>query len=571
MIRFLTVLLVVCIMMPLLLSETASAYTPPRTVLRIGMNWGNTAIQSANLQNEVGSGYEFGFYDANLVFTPVAATTETRLSIMIDHNMVWNPAGAFSGEYNSIGTSNPAPGGVAVGCWSLRINNGRTTLAAAQADLAGYDDGYIKYMNGVFIPMYGRFFTRASAESGRRITSHAVDSGTANTITVTRTGSNVILFKYDNSAAASMHFGIRPIGNPRPSTHYRGERFYGGFRFERRAATVLTIVNIVNIEDYVQGVVPYEMSNSWPIEALKAQALCARTYAMSMLNKHNSQGFDLCTEMDCQVYRGRRLSNAATDRAVNETAGMYITHNGRLAETFYVSSNGGASENSENIWSAAQPYLKGVMDPYEADVVSRISGYNWERTMTQAEVTTRVRATHPNAVSIVSMWVSQYTPTGNVLSVTLRDANGRDYVYSRRAGLQSALGVDAIRSHRFNIGSTVWQPGSTLFVNSPARTVVGTTTYSVIGGDGRIVSVPSTGMIAIDGSGTNRTVVGGGSGTTSGTPTAPVNGIFTIRGTGWGHNVGMSQWGAFSQAQHHGRTAEQIIQFYFTGVTIVRT
>jgi stage II sporulation protein D len=168
------------------------------------------------------------------------------------------------------------------------------------------------------------------------------------------------------------------------------------------------------------------------------------------------------------------------------------------------------------------------------------------------------------------MWVSQYTPTGNVLSITLRDANNRDYTYSRRAGLQSALGVDAIRSHRFNIGSTVWQPGGNIFVNSPSVMVPSANQYSVLDAAGNVVSVSGAGMMAIDGANLTREVQGGGPGIASGTPTGPVNGNFTIAGTGWGHNVGMSQWGAFSQAHYHGRTAEQIIQFYFTGVTIIR-
>jgi len=329
---------------------------------------------------------------------------------------------------------------------------------------------------------------------------------------------------------------------------------------------------MVDIEDYVQGVIPNEMSNSWPIEALKAQALCARTYAIFNLNKHSAHGFDLCTEMDCQVYRGRRNTNAHTDRAVNETAGMYITHNGRLCETVYVSSHGGASENNENVWAGvARPYLRGVTDPFEADVVARISEYNWSRTITQAALSARVRNVHPNASTIVSIWVSQYTPTGNVLSITVRDDNGAEYTFSRRAGLQSALGAPAIRSQRFNIGTTVWQPGNGLFANSPAEVIPNAASFSAIDGNGNTVSVPSGSMVAIDGTGQHRTISGGAAPITEGTPTGPVNGVFTIHGTGWGHNVGMSQWGAFSQAFHHGRTAEQIIQFYFTGAVITRT
>ena len=580
-IRFTAMLLLVCILLPFVsFGETASAtYTPPFRTLRIGLSWNtsgvNQARPAANLSNVAGfgSGFEFGFFDANRNFVSVGAVTnDTSISVMIDRNMRWDAANGIYVE----GTT-----GVAVGCFHVQLT-GNTSLAAAQTAAARHADGFIRSVgNNQFIALAGQWTTRAAAQSavGSR-GGIGVNEGTALTTTVVRTGTNHILFEFDHGATP---LGIRPrqAGDVRPETSFlhfdralpnRTERYNGAFRFERRSATLVTVVNMVDIEDYVQGVVPYEMSNSWPLEALKAQAMCARTYGLSMVNKHSAHGFDLCTEMDCQVYRGRRATNANSDRAVTETRGMFVTHtNGtRLCETFYVSSHGGASENSENIWTATRSYLKGVMDPYEANVIPRISGYNWTRTISQTQVTANVRRTHPTAATIASIWVSQYTPTGNVLSITLRDVNNRDYTYSRRAGLQSALGVDAIRSHRFNIGSTVWQPGGNIFVNSPATMITQASQYSVVDAAGNVVSVAGTGMMAIDGASQTRAVQGGGAGITSGTPTGPVNGNFTIAGTGWGHNVGMSQWGAFSQAHYYGRTAEQIIQFYFTGITIVK-
>lgn len=580
--RFTALFLVACVLLPMLSPISASAYRPPRTTLRIGLNWGNTAVASTNLQNEAGagSGFEFGYYDTSHNFTPVATTAETRISVMIDHNMQWNPGGAFSGQYESRGVGMPAAGSIAVGYIHWRINSGRTTLAAALTDISGISDGFIRYSadsgGGNFIPMYGNYTSDAVANAARRSTAHTRDVGTARTITVSRTGSNLVLFEFDNSANTSRMFGIRPINHARPSTHNRGERYFGGFRFERRVPEAMTVVNIVNIEDYVQGVIPYEMSNTWPLEALKAQAICARTYAMRTLNKHSAHGFDLCTEMDCQVYRGRRAANATTDRAVNETTGMYVTHNGVLAETLYVSSHGGGSENNENIWAGTpRPYLRGVLDNYEDRVAHRISNYNWTHTLSQATVTQRVRnAGHPNASNIVSMHVSLYSATGNVVSVNMTDANGRNYTFSRRAGLQAAFG--AIRSQRFNIGSVTWQQGGSVFANAPAQSI-STSQYQVISGsaDGTVSTSTVTGaLVAIDGSGTGGThrdviAVGGGSRPISGAPTGPVNGNFILTGRGWGHSLGMSQWGAFSQAEL-GRTAEQIIRHYYTGVQVTR-
>jgi stage II sporulation protein D len=311
------------------------------------------------------------------------------------------------------------------------------------------------------------------------------------------------------------------------------------------------------------------MSNTWPIEALKAQALCARTYALSSLNRHNSAGgFDLCNEVHCQVYRGRNQANARTDQAVNETAGMYITYNGQLAETFYAAANGGASEAVVNVWGSPRPYLIGVIDPYEADIISRYSLYYWTRTYTPESLAQRLRDAGHNFATIASVRVSQRTPTGNVLSVIITDVNGRSQTFIRQGQLRSALGV---ATQNFSIvGETSTQVPGGIFVNDPAQSIPADSQHVAIDGSGATNPVPGGTMYAIDGSG-NVTAVDTGSGWDIGGGTGFINGVLTINGAGNGHLVGMSQWGAFSMAHYHGKTYEEIIKFYFTGVDITRT
>ena len=116
------------------------------------------------------------------------------------------------------------------------------------------------------------------------------------------------------------------------------------------------------------------MSNSWPLEALKVQAVCARSYAYNNLrsSRHTSYHFDVCNTTDCQVYYGAGPNNASyqandrTDRAVEETAGEYARYDGQVIEAFYSSSHGGASESVYHVWGSSledYPYLKGVTDP----------------------------------------------------------------------------------------------------------------------------------------------------------------------------------------------------------------
>ena len=120
----------------------------------------------------------------------------------------------------------------------------------------------------------------------------------------------------------------------------------------------VTVVNVIGLEDYVKGVVPNELS--YPaIEALKAQAIAARTYAMKNRGQFAPEGFDLLPTTRSQVYRGLSSETALTSRAVEETRGMIATYNGEPINALYTSTCGGRTENSENIFNDAVPYLRG--------------------------------------------------------------------------------------------------------------------------------------------------------------------------------------------------------------------
>ena len=567
-IRPVVFILALCMVLSLLPPVTASSYTPAVSTLRIGLFHGSSALASANLQNVdgMGRGYEFGYYNSSRSFVPLDVTTnETRITMMMDRNMYWDPGGASSGEYRE-GTS----GSVVVGCFHIQPDQGYSSFAEAKVVADRYTDGFVRYQAGRYIPLVGQFATRDSAVaaiSSRGFSGATVNSGTSNTITVTRTGTNTILFEYENGTTP---FGVRPlpIANEKPETWFRGYRYNGGFRYERRSGTLLTVVNMVATEDYVKGILPYEMSNTWPLEALKTQACCARTYAMTTLNRHSADGFDLCVEIHCQVYRGRNQSNARTDQAVDETAGMYVTYNGQPAETYYSAANGGASESVVNVWGTARPYLIGVIDPYEADIISMYRSYYWSVSFTQAQLTQRLRDRGYDFATIASVRVSQRTPTGNVLSVVITDVNGKSQTFTRQSQLRTALGV---ATQNFSIvGSGESQIPGGIYVNSPAQQLPPGAQYIAIDGTGAAAAVPGGTMFAIDGSG-NVTSVDSSGGGTSSDGTGFVNGVITINGAGNGHLVGMSQWGAYSMARFHDKTFDEIIKFYFPGVDITQT
>ncbi len=131
---------------------------------------------------------------------------------------------------------------------------------------------------------------------------------------------------------------------------------------EGKLFPVLTL----SLEDYLLGVVPYEMSEYFPLEALKAQAVCARTYALARSGSH--RGYDVVDTTDDQVFRGKDASAAKAAQAIRETAGLVITFDGKLAEGYYSASNGGQTELPSRVWSGDAAGCYAVTDdPYDVE------------------------------------------------------------------------------------------------------------------------------------------------------------------------------------------------------------
>jgi stage II sporulation protein D len=141
-----------------------------------------------------------------------------------------------------------------------------------------------------------------------------------------------------------------------------GKSFRGDLRVAKAGAR-LQLVNVVGLEDYLLGVLPGEMPKDWPLEALKAQAVAARTYAVGHLVK--GKGFDLYSDWRSQVYYGVGSEAPGPSRAVEETRGRILTFEGAPAQTFYFSSSGGRTISALDAFGSDVPYLVAVDDPWD--------------------------------------------------------------------------------------------------------------------------------------------------------------------------------------------------------------
>ena len=137
----------------------------------------------------------------------------------------------------------------------------------------------------------------------------------------------------------------------------------------------MKIINELGIEGYLYGVLPKEVSPSWPIEALKAQAVVSRTYVLNNIGRFEKKGYDLCSTYLSQVYGGVEVERPETTIAVEETRGEVLTYNGELAKVFFHSNSGGYTADVKYVWGMDIPYLKGRKDKYSINSPQ----YRWKK------------------------------------------------------------------------------------------------------------------------------------------------------------------------------------------------
>ena len=447
----------------------------PNGIVRVGLAFGSTALDAVHLQIKTGSGFAFGYYDSDRVFRSVGSTAESAVTVVADTNVT--------------------AGDSTFGAYHVQLGTAYASFDAAEA-AARDRGGYPVFYNGTYYVRVGSYTTMEAASNSAATAYGSVVSGGARSVLVVKAGTEQILFGFDCGSTYSLSLApqsgsgaaITQVAECKDRSGTRSCTYYGDFQFTRLSMQdpqKLTLVNFVGLEPYVKGVTPYEMSSGWPLEALKAQAVCARTYVASHMNGSPANGFDVTGTTTSQVYYGTLDASANSDRAVDETAGKFVRYEGKLCETFYFAADGGATEDSENVWVTAVPYLRGVVDPYET--ASTDPGFyckSWSTTISRAAV---------GDVSIT------YTPIGNAMTVTV---GGKTY------------SKDAVRTFLTSVCG--------LRYNSRHFTVeydAAADAYSVVGG-------------------------------------------------GYGHNCGMSQWGAKAMAQEHGKTYEEIISFYYTGAYV---
>ena len=198
---------------------------------------------------------------------------------------------------------------------------------------------------------------------------------------------------------------------PNAPVRYNDRPYRGRIEVFANLRGTLTVVNELGLEDYVRGVVANELSpGGYPaIEALKAQAIAARTYAMKNRGQFMAQGFDILPTTRSQVYRGLTSENPLSNRAVEETRGMIATYNGEPINALYTSTCGGRTEDSENIFKEAVPYLRG--HECAAEGAAALNPFTIRSTRVGADVHDESNVPVARAVGLLSVHSFALLPT----------------------------------------------------------------------------------------------------------------------------------------------------------------
>ncbi len=363
-------------------------------------------------------------------------------------------------------------------------------------------------------------------ENGEFISQYTIEE---NAVTVCAGEGNTVAigdYIYDEAQCPTLY----PIDG---TVTVEGTEYRGGVQFIRRNGGKLTVINIVNIEEYLYGVVGREMSPSWSIEALKAQAVCARGFAISNKNKFADYGFNLDTTTTSQVYAGVSAETESVRRAVDETYGQVLMHGGEIIESIYCASMGGASANAENVWGGRYPYLVSVADIYENP--AEATRYSWSVTLTAEEIKACLANQGVNIGNITNVQIIKQDDAGYVLELKFTGTSGTHTV--TKSACRGIFG-GKLHSQRYTIAGGASR-SALLNIKNTGGMQIASSMARLFG-----IEIPEN------------------YGVLQRSTSAPKS--YTFNGNGWGHGVGMSQWGAKAMADQ-GFAYGDILTFYYTG------
>lgn len=349
---------------------------------------------------------------------------------------------------------------------------------------------------------------------------------------------------------------FRPIGEKEkkvPVVNLGSRSYRGRIEIGRYGKNTLTAVNIVPLEEYLYGVVPSEMPSTWHIEALKAQAVCSRSYALMKAGydgtSNAKKGYKIVDTVSSQVYKGYLAESIAANRAVDATKGEMVCYDNKVVSAYFFSTSGGSTEAAKDVWAADLPYLQSVSDFYEQNAGRQV----WQQTYTLSAIRKALSEQGIAFDDVEDLRVLAYSDTyrakalnihgkKNTLTLqgttirTVLNLNSTKFKIVRKGDVPdevAVLGADGMTTGRI---STMYLASS----EGISKASEGPEQYIVQSAD-NLINYPKTAPKGED--------------------------ELLFAGMGYGHGVGLSQYGARGMAEA-GYTYKDIIEYYFTGAYV---
>lgn len=267
-------------------------------------------------------------------------------------------------------------------------------------------------------------------------------------------------------------------------------KYYRGSATIIREGNNFSVINTIDLEQYVSGVLYHEISDQWPLEAIKAQAVAVRSYAIYSMQNSLSRDYDLTGDSYSQVYGGRDAERYRTSLAVRKTQGEILVYRNKVLPAFFHANSGGITENAAELWDInIAPLRGGVKSVYSVNLPS----YKWDRNFRLKDIQDKLMGKGYQIGLIREIRVTERNSTGRVRKLAIEDRTGKVITIDGKT-FRETIGPNLIRSSLFSVTMKGW--------------------------------------------------------------------YVDISGKGWGHGVGLCQWGAYGMAQKK-HNYREILAFYY--------
>lgn len=611
--------------------------------LRVGLMYGDGV--TVGFETTTPNGYEIGVQnitDGGYPYHPFWNISNTKVSVTADANLsktdstysiTTNPERAVIGGYHIEFTPDYALADMQMAVSIVNSLNAVFGTGNALYAFPAYNYGCIRVRVGAFssYDQANMYLSYVSQLLNGMPVQIVAPSSTG--VSVVDPDTDRILFEYDNADGTALGmYAIQDMGTTETAyTKTPAKNVYDGVfaysRYREEGIDGVAVTNVLTLDTYVEGVVPYEIINTWPIETQKAFAITVRTYATLMLGRHNTAyRFDICNGTHCQAYRGAGRVNQTVIDAVTSTHGLILVYEGKIARTYYSASAGGGTVAICDVWGGDEyPYLVARDTPWE-NYTKHPNGL-WTVEVSPKELLTYLRDTKGHTELdgyITAIEVLEYSEGSTFIKkLRITASNGGSIELNNTDRVRGQLSA-YVKSANFVVGrgsveytvDTVETVGETVIDNAVDKevrppvfggsssndvSVAHGSTVQVLTADAAVVvdtkAVPiltATGVVAGGDTVCIQTAGGLVQMTSSAvTPVVPGTQIqlprtikeyavttetkvatasdpnnFIIVGKGWGHGGGMSQYGARDLGLL-GYDYEHIINAYYTGVDIV--